>query len=100
MFPSAEHPDPKSDVFESLVLRAASSMSAVSSITIVALPLTDSERRFARAVGGLDHRRPPGGERHVADGHQLLGQRDGGLLHALEDVRRGALSLHDGAHDA
>ena len=36
--PSAEHPEPKSDVFDSRVLRAASPMSAVSSITIVELP--------------------------------------------------------------
>ena len=40
MFPSAEHPDPKSDVFESIVLYAAwwSSSLAVSSQIMVALP--------------------------------------------------------------
>ena len=36
--PAAEQPDPKSDVFESRVLRAASSMLAVSSTIIVELP--------------------------------------------------------------
>ena len=38
MLPSAEHPEPKSEVFDMRVLRAAMSMSAVSSITIVELP--------------------------------------------------------------
>ena len=36
--PSAEQPDPKSEVFDSRVLRAASSMLAVSSMIIVELP--------------------------------------------------------------
>ena len=36
--PSAEHPEPKSDVLDSRVLRAASAMSAVSSMIIVELP--------------------------------------------------------------
>ena len=36
--PSAEQPEPKSDVFDSRVLRAASSMFAVSSMIIVELP--------------------------------------------------------------
>ena len=36
--PSAEQPDPKSDVFDNRVLRAASSILAVSSMIIVELP--------------------------------------------------------------
>ena len=38
MLPSAEQPEPKSEVFDMRVLRAAMSMSAVSSITMVELP--------------------------------------------------------------
>src|SRR5690606_2383824 len=58
-FPSAEQPDPKSEVLESIVLRAASSMSAVSSMTIVELPAPTPNAGLPELYAALTMALPP-----------------------------------------
>ena len=58
----------------------------------------DAVGRLARTVGGLDHRRPAGGDRQIADRHQLVGERDAWLLDALQHVFRNPSVLQRRAH--
>ena len=82
------------------VLRAASAMSAVSSMTIVELPPPTPNAGLPELYAALTIAAPPVAKRQVAIGHQLLGQRDRGLLDALEHVGRRALAHHHLAEDA
>ena len=98
--PSAEHPEPWSDVFDEPGV--AGGVGDVGGLVDHhgRVAAADAEGGLARAVGRPDHGGAARGERQVAAGHQLLGERDGRLVDALEDVGRRALADHHLAQEA
>src|SRR5438105_3843139 len=114
--PSAEQPEPKSEVFDSRVLRAASSMFAVSSMIIVELPaptpyagVPAQHAAYLHPLAHAAHRiaEPALLNAHVDETRERLLVRDGpgdgltqpvdaGLVVCLDDRERLARALEHG----